>query len=49
LEQQININYQNELSKFLREKKIDDPKLLSYLRELKNGNKSIGGNETKVF
>ncbi len=47
-EQQIKINYQNELSKFLRERKIVDPKLSSFLSKMKNGNNSNNSNERKV-
>lgn len=49
LDQQIRINYQNELSKFLKERKIVDPKLLSFPSEMKNGNHSERPNERKVF
>ena len=48
LDQQIKINYQNELSKFLRERKIVDPKILSFLSEIKNGNHPGKVNERKV-
>lgn len=49
MEQQIKINYQNELSKFLKERKIVDPKILGFLSEMKNGNYTGKPIERKVI